>query len=171
MFSFMRPCGAAAAGGVTTYRIFFIIYQKNNYKCGAFGHTFIIIFLINYEKYSLGWHSCSRANDMRFQASVLQLQNVSDSKTVIATFAGVSTQRIFFVIYQENNYKFAAKDRTNNMKYWISKIQKKMLARSVFVCMCNCACVCVCVVVCERDRMCVYERGRVCNICVRVRDV
>ena len=86
----MRPHGAAAAG-VTTYRIFFVIYQKNNYKCGAFGRTFIIIFLINYEKYSLGWHSCSRANDMRFQASVLQLQNVSDSKTVIATFAGVST--------------------------------------------------------------------------------
>ena len=63
MFSFMRPCGAAAAGGVTTYRIFFIIYQKNNYKCGAFGRTFIIIFLINYEKYSLGWHSCKSVNE------------------------------------------------------------------------------------------------------------
>ena len=27
--------------------------------CAAFGRTFLIIFLINYEKYALGWHFCA----------------------------------------------------------------------------------------------------------------
>ena len=37
----------------------FVALQGSKNICVAFGSTFIIIFLKNYEKYAFGWHLCS----------------------------------------------------------------------------------------------------------------